>query len=224
MSSTIIENTADAEANRHALRAAGVYTVHLIGGPGCGKSTIIEQTIGRLKPSVRAGAIVCDGRCHRDPERPQSYRHNVVEIEPWDAAYLEPSQVRDAITRLDLASLDLLLVENVGTMVLPPGRADLGQDVTIAVFSVAAGDDKARRHPELIAAADAIVLNKTDLALVVPFEVRAFRADVGRVKRGAEFFELSALTGRGLGPWVEWLRRRVKAARREVDEPATWYG
>jgi hydrogenase nickel incorporation protein HypB len=222
MSSTI-ENAADAEA-RHALRAAGVYAVHVVGGPGCGKSTLIEQTIGRLKPSVQAGAVLCDGRCRRDPEHPWARRHDVVEVEPWDACHLDPAQVRDALRRLDLASLDLLLVENVGAMTLPPGGADYGQDATVAVFSVAAGDDKARRHPELIRAADCVVLNKTDLAVFVPFDLRAFRADVARVKPGVELIELSALTGRGLGPWVDWLRRRVKAARREGEEPSNWYG
>ena len=224
MSSTITQDATDAEANRRLLQDAGVYAVHLIGGPGCGKSTLIEQSIGRLKPSVRAGAVVCDDRCHRDPERPSARRANVIAIEPWDASHLDPSQVRDAIRRLDLASIDLLLVENVGTMTLPPGAVDFGQSATVAVFSVAAGDDKARRHPDLIQAADAVVLNKIDLTLVVPFDLPAFRADVARVKPGVEFFGVSALTGRSLEHWVEWLRRRVKAVRREAGDVSHWFG
>ena len=36
------------ERNRRALRAADVYTVGIIGGPGCGKTTLLDATIGRL--------------------------------------------------------------------------------------------------------------------------------------------------------------------------------
>lgn len=224
MPRTIIGSAADAEANRHALRAAGVYAVHILGGPGCGKSTLIEQTINRLKPSVRTGAVICDGRSHRDPDPPWARRHNVVEIEPWDASHLDPSQVHDAIRRLDLASLDLLLVENVGTMNLPPGRVGFGQAATVAVFSVAAGDDKVRRHPEMVRAADAVVLNKIDLASFVPFELPAFRADVQRIKPGVDFFGVSALTGRGLEPWLDWQRRHVHERRNAERDASHWFG
>ena len=147
-----------------------------------------------------------------------------LEIGPWDACHLDPSQVREAIGRVDLASLDLLLVENLGTMIMPPGRVDFGQDATVAVFSVAAGDDKARRHPEMIEVADAVMLNKADLAVIVPSDVRAFKADVDGAEPGIGFFAVSVLAGRGLEPWLDWLRGRATKRHCGGDDVSHWFG
>lgn len=40
-----------AGANRALLHDAGVLTVGIIGGPGCGKTTLITSTIERLAPA-----------------------------------------------------------------------------------------------------------------------------------------------------------------------------
>jgi hydrogenase nickel incorporation protein HypB len=102
-----------------------------------------------------------------------------------------------------------------------PGAPDLGQDATVTVFSVAAGDDKADKHPELVQASDLIVLNKVDLLPSVPFDLEAFRADVRRIKPGVELIELSAIKGDGMGRWLEWLRSQVV---RETQKASHWFG
>jgi hydrogenase nickel incorporation protein HypB len=131
--------------------------------------------------------------------------------------------VGKALGQLDLTSLDLVIIENVGTVTVPAEHLDLGQEVTVTVFSVAAGDDKARKHPDLVEASDAVVLNKIDLSLVVPFDLAAFRSDVRRINRRAEILETSALGGRGVDRWVEWVTRRMNKPRGN-DDASHWFG
>ena len=113
------------------------------------------------------------------------------------------------------------MIENVGTLALP-GIPDVGQDASVTVFSVAAGDDKADKHPELVSGADLVILNKTDLLASVPFDVGAFRGDVGRIKPGVDLIELSAIRGDGLAKWVAWLRGQVIVD--ETEKASHWFG
>jgi hydrogenase nickel incorporation protein HypB len=208
-----------ARLNRDALRQAGVLTVSIVGGPGCGKTTLIAETVERLMPDVHVGVIACDIGTHRDADRIRSVSEQVVQVNTCNATGLvDAGHIRDALNWLDLKWLDLLLVEHVGSLTLGDAP-DVGQDASVTMFSVAAGDDKADKHPELVQAADAVVLNKVDLLPVVPFDLRSFRKDVDRVKPGVELIELSAIKGDGVDRWIEWLRSRVA---RESTKAAHW--
>jgi hydrogenase nickel incorporation protein HypB len=210
-----------AQMNRAALREAGVLTVGLLGGPGCGKTTLIAATVEGLGPGVHAGVIACDIESHRDADRISAISEQVVQVNTGEGGgVIDATHIRDALRWLDLAWLDLLFIEHVGTLALA-GAPDVGQDATVTMFSVAGGDDKADKHPELVHAADAVVLNKIDLLTAVPFDLSAFRRDVERIKPGCELIELSALKGEGLEQWVAWLRSRVV---REAPKASHWFG
>jgi hydrogenase nickel incorporation protein HypB len=210
-----------ARLNRDALRAAGVLTVSILGGPGCGKTSLIAATVGRLMPDVHVGVIACDVGSHRDADRISCVSQQVVQVNTCEAGgAVDATHVRDALAWLDLNWLDLLLIEHVGTLTLS-AVPDVGQDATATVFSVAAGDDKADKHPELVHGADAVVLNKVDLLPAAQFDAAAFRRDVLRIKPGVELIELSAAKPEGLERWVAWLRSRVA---REASKAAHWFG
>jgi hydrogenase nickel incorporation protein HypB len=228
MSAPVIQHrphdaTSVASRNRDALRAHGILTVALFGGPGCGKTSLISTTIARLTPDVHVGVIACDGGSRRDADRIAGASRQVVQVNAGPGGVVDADHIRDALRWLDLDWLDLLFVEHVGTLPLP-GVPDLGQDVTATVFSVAGGDDKADKHPELVHAADVVVLNKVDLIPTVPFDLTAFRADVRRIKPSAELIELSALRADGIGPWVDWLRSRVAPTTASAEKASHWFG
>jgi hydrogenase nickel incorporation protein HypB len=208
------------ELNRRALRQAEIFTISVVGGPGCGKTTLIDATIERLMPAVQVGVIACDLVSHRDADRIARHSDQVVQITTGEAHALDAAQVHQALGSLDLSWIDLLFIENVGSLTGPADN-DIGQDVTVAMFSVAAGDDKADRHPDLVRCANVILLNKTDLFGCAPFDVAAFRADVERNNGRAEVIQISALHARGIDQWLDWLRKRIKKAHQQVSH---WFG
>ena len=210
-----------AALNCLALRQAGVLTVSLLGGPGCGKTTLIAATAERLMPEVHVGVIACDIGTHRDADRIRCVSEQVVQVNTCEArGIIDASHIRDAMSWLDLNWLDLLLIECVGTLTLADAP-DVGQEASVTMFSVAAGDDKADKHPELVQAADVVLLNKTDLLPSAGFDFASFRRDIERIKPGVELIEMSAAKGDGLNRWVEWLRSRVG---RETTKASHWFG
>jgi hydrogenase nickel incorporation protein HypB len=206
--------------NRDALREAGVLAVSVLGGPGCGKTSLIEATIEQLSPDLHAGVIACDISSHRDADRISCDTKQVVQVNTGDGGVLDATHIRDALRWLDLKSIDLLFIENVGTLALPQVPR-LGQDATAVVFSVAAGDDKADKHPDLVRAANVVILNKTDLLSSVPFNLEAFREDVRRINPNVPLIEVSALTEAGMEQWAQWLRTR---ATNENQPDRLWFG
>jgi hydrogenase nickel incorporation protein HypB len=201
-----------AKLNRQALAEAGVFAITLSGGAGCGKTSLIEVTINLLTPGVRAGVIACDVASHRDADRISRVSGQVVQVNTGKQGMPDATYIRDALRWLDLDKIDLLIIENVGDL-LGRSQLDLGQDAAAAMFSVAAGHDKPDKHPELAGAADVVILSKTDLLSAIPFDLAAFRADVGRLNPGSDLIELSSLNGQGVDRWLDWLKIRIKAHR-----------
>jgi hydrogenase nickel incorporation protein HypB len=121
--------------------------------------------------------------------------------------------VARAVDQLDLVGLDLLVIENVGNLVCPAAW-DLGEDLRVTLLSVTEGEDKPLKYPRIFKDADAVVINKIDIAEVVGFDRARALDSVRKVAPGARVFELSARTGEGVGAWLDYLRerRRLKAA------------
>jgi len=209
-----------AKLNRQILADAGVFAVSISGGPGCGKTALIEASINRLMPELQVGVIACDVASHLDADRIARGSDQVVQVNTGPQGIPDATHIHDALQWLDLEKIDLLFIENVGTL-LNTNPLEVGQDVNAAIFSVAAGHDKASKHPEIVEAAGVVLLNKTDLLKAVPFDLEAFRADVHRLNGNAELFELSALNGEGLDRWVQWLQARI---RKFQCKTSTWFG
>ncbi len=71
--------------------------------------------------------------------------------------------------------------------------------------SLAEGDDKVEKYPLMFRIADAVVLNKTDLADMVDFDVARFEARLKHINPRAEFFRMSCKTGEGAANWGDWV-------------------
>lgn len=209
-----------ATLNRHAFGGAGVYAVSMIGGPGSGKTSLIDATIDRLMPDVHVGVIACDVASPRDADRLSRHARNVIQVNTGQQGVSDATHVQNVLQRLDLDWIDLLFIENVGTLI-GPVTSDLGQDVTVAMFSAAGGHDKADKHPELVRAADIVLLNKIDLIASARFDPAHFRDDVRRLHPGAKLYELSATQGQGIEPWIEWLKVRVTPYQQAASK---WFG
>jgi len=207
-------------ATRQLLAEAGVVSIGINGGPGCGKTSLIEASIKELKPEIHVGVVTCDIASHVDAERMLHSSDQVVQVTTGQQSAPTAAQINEAMHHLDLEKIDLVFIENIGTLVYP-SRLDLGQDLTAVLFSVAGGHDKPSKHPEMVASADVVILNKSDLLYAVPFDLPAFRADVRRLNPAADLIELSALHGQGVIQWLTWLRVRMK---KHPSTTSHWFG
>ena len=114
MKSLVNSNINDAGAvrdrSRQALRDADVYSVGIVGGPGCGKTTLLDATIGQLMPEVNVGVLVFELGLHRDMNSPPRNDARVVHVNASENGIPDEVELRDAVDRLDTQWLDLLFI------------------------------------------------------------------------------------------------------------------
>ncbi len=200
-----------AAQTRRELARRGIFAIDLIGAPGSGKTALLEATLRAMAGRHRPAVLVGDLATRRDGDRLARWCDRVVQISTGQGCHLEAGQVRDALGNLDLEGVDVLFVENVGNLICPVGF-DLGQNAKVGLFSLTEGDDKAAKHPYLVAEANLILLNKIDLAPHLTFDRAGFGADVRLLNPTVPILEVSATTGQGLDEWLAWLDRGVAAS------------
>lgn len=192
-----------AAENRNQFVRQGVYTVNLIGSPGCGKTQLLERMGGELNGNV--GVLVGDVKTALDSNRLiRSGHRNAHGIETGGGCHLSAAMIRDHLSRFDLESLDFLFIENVGNLVCP-STFDLGENIKVAVLSVPEGDEKVRKYPALFLNASAVIINKTDLLDIMDYDVKRVKADCRAHNPEVKIFEVSAKTGEGIENWVNFL-------------------
>jgi len=98
----------------------------------------------------------------------------------------------------------LLFIENVGNLVCP-ALWDLGEDAKVVILSVTEGEDKPLKYPDMFAAAQLMLLTKTDLLPHLSFDVQRCVDYARRVNPGIRILQLSATTGEGMDAWLDWL-------------------
>jgi hydrogenase nickel incorporation protein HypB len=208
-----------ARENRREFDAHGCFVVNLMSAPGSGKTTLVEWTLRALRGRLRAAVIEGDVQSTLDADRLAPLGVPVVQINTdphfGGECHLDARMIRNALPRLPLADLDLVLIENVGNLVCP-AEFQVGEDRKVMVLSVAEGDDKPLKYPLMFRVCRLLLLNKIDLLDRVDFDPIRFRANVARVNPALPVIELSARTGQGVDAWVAWLldQRGEAPARR----------
>ena len=198
-------NEAAAEQSRRRLDDAGVLAVNLISAPGSGKTSLLEKTLPALAADLPAAVIVGDLQTTRDAERLAAAGAPVVQVNTEGGCHLSAAQVAKSLDALDLTALRVLFIENVGNMVCPTSF-DLGEKLRVAMLSIPEGDDKVAKYPTLFQPADAIIINKIDLADVLDCDLGLIRSDLDKLNTRAPRFEISTKTAQGLDAWLDWLR------------------
>ena len=190
--------------HRRLFKRNRVKVMNIISGPGAGKTSLLEQTIRLLNGRLSVGVIEGDIQTTRDAERIAAAGAKAVQIETKGACHLDGSMIAEVLPAFDLAGLDLVVIENVGNLVCPV-EFDLGEDMKVAVLSVAEGDDKPSKYPLLFKEAEVLVINKIDLLPHVDCDVERILETTARLNPKRLVFSVSCRTGEGLDKWVEWL-------------------
>jgi hydrogenase nickel incorporation protein HypB len=79
------------------------------------------------------------------------------------------------------------------------------------VLSVTEGEDKPVKYPLMFRQCEVALLNKIDLLPYLDFDKQKAIAYIHQVHPQMPVFEISAKTGEGFAPWIEWLKGRIKA-------------
>lgn len=205
------KNDAFAAMNRDALVRQGVFTINMVSSPGAGKTTLLERTIAHLNGALRLAVVEGDVQTDLDAQRVAKYGVPVVQIVTNGGCHLEARLVQDALSRLDLSTTDVLVIENVGNLVCP-ANFDLGEDLKVVVLSVTEGDDKPLKYPAMFQRASVLIINKVDLVPYVDADVSAIRRHARLANPDLQIFETSCRSGEGIAEWAEWLA--AQAGRR----------
>lgn len=205
------KNDAHARANRAALAKSGTLALNLVSSPGSGKTTLLARVIASLTERRPVAVIEGDQQTSLDAERIRATGAPAVQINTGKGCHLDAHMVGHALERLPLARGGVVFIENVGNLVCPAGF-DLGEAHKVVVLSVTEGEDKPLKYPDMFAAADLMLLNKSDLLPHVDFDVGACLANALRVNPRLQTLVVSARTGEGLAALEAWIEARAEAA------------
>ncbi len=190
--------------NRAIFDAQGVKALNFMASPGAGKTSLIEQTVKRLLPVMRLAVIDGDIATSLDADRAQAAGALAVQINTGGECHLDAVMLNSALKALDLAGVDLVIVENVGNLVCP-ASFQLGTHQSVLIASIPEGDDKPYKYPGMYRGVDALVINKIDLLPYVTFDMGFFQKGVEILNPGLVTFPLSCKTGQGLEEWIQWI-------------------
>jgi hydrogenase nickel incorporation protein HypB len=203
-----------AEQNRARLDQAGIFGLNIMAAPGAGKTSTILRTIaalapGTLGPQITIGVVEGDTAAVTiDADKVIAAGMPAVQINTGGECHLDAVMLSGALNQLPLDQIDLLIVENVGNLICPAAFS-LGTHANVLISSVAEGDDKPYKYPNIYRGIDALIINKIDLIPYVEYNMDYFRRGVEILNPGVVTFPISCRTGEGVDEWVQWLLGQI---------------
>ena len=207
-----------ARHNREHFHAAGVMAVNLMGGPGAGKTAILEAT-SHARPDRRIAALAGDLATDNDAVRLRTAGISAAPITTGTACHLDAQMVHRGLHAMPWRDVDYLFIENVGNLVCP-AIYDLGQAANVVALSVTEGEDKPLKYPVMFKAADLVLITKVDLLSYLPhISLDRIADNLSKVMPKPLFLAVSSQSGEGVDQWVQWLETvRAGQARPRVAE------
>jgi len=193
-----------AQENHLLLQKHGVKAIDIMGAIGAGKTSLIEKLVEHLKGRYRIAAFKGDLTTTIDAEMISRHNVEVVAINTGKECHLDANLVKKALQRLNLDSINLLFIENVGNLICP-AEFPLGSDKRIVVISVTEGPYMVVKHPFIFMDADVVAINKVDLASAMSVDVKNLEKDVKRINPRAKVVATNCRTGEGVDKVAEAL-------------------
>jgi urease accessory protein len=194
-----------------------------IGGPvGSGKTALVAALCRQLRDELSLAVLTNDIYTTEDADFLR--RHAVLPDERIAAVQTggcPHTAIRDDITaNLDAIDdlidtnpgLDLILVESGGDNLTATFSSGL-VDVQIFVVDVAGGDKVPRKGGPGVTFSDLLVVNKTDLALLVGADLEVMRRDAAKVRQDRPTVLISLTDDPSAGPVLAWVRDQLMLAQ-----------
>jgi hydrogenase nickel incorporation protein HypB len=194
-----------AKKNSDLLKEHRIYSVDFLGAIGSGKTLLIEQVVDKLKEKgIASGAIAGDVAGDDDYKRLVGHGVQAKALNTGKECHLDAHLISHTLGDLDLETIDVLFIENIGNLVCPMDFP-LGTDKRVVVISVTEGDDMVRKHPMIFALADVIVINKIDLAEIMEVDIQRITEDAKNVNPHTKICHTDAKHGVGIDELISHL-------------------
>lgn len=216
LKSLMSENDHMAQHNRQHFNRHNVLVINLMSSPGAGKTALLEATIQQLDKGIRLAVIEGDLETENDAERIRKQGVEAIQISTGSACHLDAHMVHNALHHLDLSSLDIVFIENVGNLVCP-ASFDLGQHLNVTLLSVPEGDDKPAKYPVIFRRSDLVLMSKCDLLPVMEdFSIKKAEDYLRNIASHAEVLKTSSRGKNALALWLEWLQLQLENQRKLI--------
>jgi hydrogenase nickel incorporation protein HypB len=194
---------------RSQLQDEKVFMVNLMSSPGAGKTSLILETIKRLRMDMRIAVIEGDIESMVDSEKIMAEGVKAVQIRTGGDCHLDAPMIKLALDNLDLKKFDLAIIENVGNLVCP-AEFDTGAMLKAMILSVPEGDDKILKYPLMFTVSDVLIINKIDYMDKSDFDLNKLKHRANILNPAVKIFEVSCKTGEGIDAWCDWLTSSIK--------------
>lgn len=190
--------------NRSWIADRGITALNLMSSPGSGKTSLLERTIAELSGTREICVIEGDQETLVDAQRITAAGARAVQVNTGAGCHLDAPMVQQAMESLAPTDGALLFIENVGNLVCP-ALFDIGEQAKVVIISVTEGDDKPLKYPHMFAAADLVIVNKTDLLPYVDFDLDRLEKQARSLRPGVDILAMSVRSGENVGAWYRWL-------------------
>lgn len=186
-----------ARENRSLFDRRHIFAVDILGSIGSGKTTVIQRLVGMLKNQYRIASIAGDLTTTIDADRIRTAGAEVIQINTGGECHLDANIVKNALAKMNLDGLDVLLIENVGNLICP-AEFPVGAHQRIVVVSTTEGPYMVVKHPYILMDASMLVVNKVDLADAMQVDIDQLKRDALTIKPGLKVVFTNARTGEGV--------------------------
>jgi hydrogenase nickel incorporation protein HypB len=193
----LAKNRSLAKENKKRFDGSNILAIDIMGSIGSGKTSLVKAILKRLRMGEKAAVIAGDLTTTIDAERIEAEGARVIQVNTGKECHLDAHLIRQAVKRMKLDGVRLLIIENVGNLICP-GEFPLGAHKRVVVVSVTEGPYTLIKHPYIFRQADVIVLNKIDLAKAMRVSLSQLEKDARKINPHVPFIKTNALRGIGI--------------------------
>ena len=201
------KNDHEAGHNRQHFDSHGVLCINLMSSPGSGKTTLLEH-LSEVS-DLKFGVVEGDLETSRDADRLKAKGIEAHQIQTGSACHLDAFMVHKALHHMDLDTIDVCFVENVGNLVCPASY-DVGSHLNIVLVSIPEGEDKIIKYPVMFRQADLILFTKTDLLPYFEYDMEKEKEEARKLKPNVDILEVNINDIESLKRVAKWIKFKME--------------
>ncbi|AUD64536.1 hydrogenase accessory protein HypB [Tenericutes bacterium MZ-XQ] len=204
-------NDEQAAILRDEINTNKTFVMNLMSSPGSGKTTMLVNTINRIKHKVKIGIVEADIDSDVDAYTILDQTGvKVNQLHSGGMCHLDAGMAKEGLEDIGYQDLDFVVIENIGNLICPASY-DLGQSMNAMILSVPEGDDKPLKYPKMFTKVDVLVISKIDTLSVFDFDFKRLEENVRKLNPDIKIFPISAKTGEGMDQWCDFLVDNIVA-------------